>query len=837
MKNRALKYTIAFGVIGLIIAILIAYVERNTVATFQKNLPYISLGDNIKNRVTQAHLWFEELMAGDASLNFERDILTVFASSKEVLQTAYDGKENELGKFGKSNDEETQVIIKESIISLDKLLATAKERWKFKQQHVTTATEPVLDSTGAVIVTAAVSTGEEAGGELDQEFDANYQSFQKKMDELIVHINASVKSDVTYIDTLSWISIISLIVAFVFLCVLLYRLQSGSDKMVTENNTRLEEQSKDVSALTGFVESISAGDYTVEIEKLADESLSNTLITMRNKLRNNAEDDRKRNWSTTGLAQIGEILRTSTTSTEELFDNIIKFVVKYTKSNQGGLFILNEDNGTDKTLDLVACYAFERKKFLKKNVAIGEGLVGQCFMEGARIYLLEVPQEYISITSGLGSSNPNALLLVPLKVNERIYGVIELATFGQYQEYEIDLVEKLAESIASTISTVRANESTRILLERTQQQAEEMRAQEEEMRQNMEELEATQEEMRRKEKHIQSMLDDEKLRNEVSQKNRKVLMELTKNRDVQSGNWNAALEKITSTICNQLQVSRCSVWSLSDLKNRLKNEKLHILRDRTFESGNELLAKDYPGYFEALTREDVIVANDALTNAATREFADGYFNSLDITSLLDVPFFNDGRIAGVICCEQQHQQKQWTEEDIEFLKSCADLVTVAFNTMKINTMIDSLNGAQETLQTIIDNIPRAVFWKDKELRFQGCNRIFANVAGMRSHKDLVGHTDFDMPWKDHAEAYRTDDLAVMNSRKSRLDLEEKNVNSNGEISWVLTSKVPVMNQHGEVVAVLGMFEDITERKRKEADIESKLNELEQLKKMLESRTN
>jgi PAS domain S-box-containing protein len=77
----------------------------------------------------------------------------------------------------------------------------------------------------------------------------------------------------------------------------------------------------------------------------------------------------------------------------------------------------------------------------------------------------------------------------------------------------------------------------------------------------------------------------------------------------------------------------------------------------------------------------------------------------------------------------------------------------------------------------------------------------------------------------------------MNSRKSRLDLEEKNVNSNGEISWVLTSKVPVMNQHGEVVAVLGMFEDITERKRKEADIESKLNELEQLKKMLESRTN
>ncbi len=162
------------------------------------------------------------------------------------------------------------------------------------------------------------------------------------------------------------------------------------------------------------------------------------------------------------------------------------------------MFILNEDNETNKYLDLVACYAFERKKYMSRQVSLGDGLVGQCFLEGERIYLTEVPHEYVSITSGLGGATPNAVLLMPLKVNDTIFGVLELATFTRYEEFEIELVEKLAESIASTISTVRVNESTRILLERTQQQAEEMRAQEEEMRQNMEELEATQEEMRRK---------------------------------------------------------------------------------------------------------------------------------------------------------------------------------------------------------------------------------------------------------------------------------------------------------------------------------------------------
>lgn len=664
--TKALRYTLIFAVVGFITTFLIVYVQRNILDTYNRNLPFISLGDNIKNRTTKAHLWFEELLAGDKSLNFEKDVLSLLTSSQAILQGAYDGKNTELGSFAQTDDEETRAILKESIIDIEKLTEAAKERWNARAQATAVA---VTDST-------ATAGAGDAGSDLDQKFDAGFEEFQQTVERLVIHVGKNVNADTAYLNWLSWVSSLMVFVTFILLCTLLYRLQSSNDKVMVDNKAMLEEETRRVNTLSQFIEAVSAGNYDIELQtSTGEDNLTNTLITMRNKLKTNAEDDRKRNWTTTGIAQIGDILRASNTSSSDLYDNIIKFVVKYTGSNQGGLFILNEDDEKNHFLELVACYAFERKKYMTRQVQIGDGLVGQCFLEGERIYLLEVPQEYINITSGLGGANPNALLIVPLKVNETIYGVIELASFRRYEPHEIDLVEKLAETIASTISSVRVNETTRVLLEKTQQQAEEMKSQEEEIRQNMEELEATQEEMRRK----QTILEKE------------------------------------------LQQSQQQAEAL----------KL--------------------------------------------------------------------------------QEKKLTE-------------------------------SQDTLQAIVDNIPRAIFWKDRDLRFMGCNKIFASVAGAQSPAELIGKTDFDMAWSAQADGYRKDDQEVMRKREAKLDIEEVNINSAGEESWVLTSKVPIINTNNEVVAILGMFEDITTRKRKEAEINKKLQEREDalkeltaLKHLLETR--
>lgn len=814
MKKRAIQYAVLFLATGIILTALIGYVERKTILTYEQNLPYISLGETVKNRTIRAQLAMEEIANGDPSVNFDNDVLPHLSSSLTLLKDAYEGKTNELGSFNR-DEEDMRVLIKEAMVAVDKVTGTSRSR-------------------SNVRVVSNDSTGMSAAVKLeDRRINVMFAQAQSTLDRLVLHVNEDVESDRESLKVYTWLSIISLSTVFLVLSVVLYRLQNKNETIVAENATQLEVQERAVQSLSDFIESISAGDFNVDLNLEGDKNLTATLLKMRDKLRENAENDRRRNWSTSGLAQIGEILRANTSSTSELYDNILKFVVKYTKSNQGGLFLLNEDNETDKYLELVACYAFERKKYLTKKVTIGEGLVGQCYLEGERIYLLEVPQEYITITSGLGGSNPNALLIVPLKVNDTIFGVLELATFGKYEEFEIELVEKLAESIASTISAVRINDSTRILLEKTQQQAEEMRAQEEEMRQNMEELEATQEEMRRKEKHIQEMLEKEKIRSEFNNKNRQIIIELSKSEEVLKGEWVPALESITKSVGNQVQCSRTSIWKYDEANGGTLTSETTFHFDRgDFSSGTVINIPAGSAFARALKGEKIIMASDVSETTETKELVATYFKDQHIVSFVAVPFLSEGKLAGLITLENEDRRMEWTDDHIEFLKSSSDLLTVTQNTVRINTMVKDLSDAQETLQTIIDNLPRAVFWKDRDLRIQGCNRIFAAVAGKKSHKEMIGKTDFDMPWKERADEYRADDLAVMNSKEARIDHEERLVNSEGVESWVLTSKVPVFNQDGEVVAVLGMFEDITQRKRREAEVDTKLKELEMLKKKL-----
>jgi diguanylate cyclase (GGDEF)-like protein/PAS domain S-box-containing protein len=129
----------------------------------------------------------------------------------------------------------------------------------------------------------------------------------------------------------------------------------------------------------------------------------------------------------------------------------------------------------------------------------------------------------------------------------------------------------------------------------------------------------------------------------------------------------------------------------------------------------------------------------------------------------------------------------------------------------------AIAASMDLLKTIIDTAPVRVFWKDRNLCYLGCNTAFAHDAGMIHPDDLIGKDDFQMSWKAQADMYRADDWAVIAAGSPRLSYEEPQTTPDGRTIWLRTSKVPLRNQHQETIGLLGVYEDITERKRLESE--------------------
>jgi PAS domain S-box-containing protein len=251
-----------------------------------------------------------------------------------------------------------------------------------------------------------------------------------------------------------------------------------------------------LKAYTSFAKEVGKGKLDQDFQPLSEQDILGTeLIVMRDNLKAAESEKSLRDWTNEGMARMGEVLRRNNTNTKDLAEEVLRELVKYMKVNQGALFVVA--NNSKEVLELMATYAYEKKKFVNDEINIGNGLAGQCVLERKTVYLKEVPKDYVRITSGLGEALPRTLILVPLIHNEKVYGVLEMASFKPLDTYHITFIEKVAESIASTISTVQGNEQTKTLLEQSRQMSEMMKSQEEEMRQNMEELSATQEQMAR----------------------------------------------------------------------------------------------------------------------------------------------------------------------------------------------------------------------------------------------------------------------------------------------------------------------------------------------------
>ncbi len=250
-----------------------------------------------------------------------------------------------------------------------------------------------------------------------------------------------------------------------------------------------------------FTHALIAGDLSTsftypDMDKTLSESLNklkDTLVRNREHERRRRLDERQRNWVSEGLAEFGDILRTHSQDLDSMAYAVVSGMVRYLDANQGAVYLTKQLEG-EKILEMIACHAYERRKFPGKQIVWGDGLIGAVAMEKKGYYTDKIPEGYLTITSGLGKANPRYLLIEPLLWNDQVFGIIEIASFKHMEEHQVQFVARVAENIATTMNTMESNLRTEQLLKETQAQADQLASQEEQVRQNMDALKLAQEE-------------------------------------------------------------------------------------------------------------------------------------------------------------------------------------------------------------------------------------------------------------------------------------------------------------------------------------------------------
>jgi PAS domain S-box-containing protein len=529
-----------------------------------------------------------------------------------------------------------------------------------------------------------------------------------------------------------------------------------------------------------FAASLAEGRNPGKMKGLGrDDSLANSLNNLARSLQAAKLEEEKhrksreeRRWANEGVAKFGEILRIHNKDIESLCENVIQELVKYLDASAGGIFLLDEQE--DPGYELMASFAFDRKKHIKSRVRQGEGLVGTCAIEKEKIYLTDVPDDYINIASGFGESKPNCLLLMPLLLEDITLGVLEIASLKKFSEYEIEFVDDLAESIASAVSAVQMNMRTAELLEQSRKQAREMAKQEEIMRQNVEELQTTQEESARRESEISGILNG-----------------IHNSSHVAEFNVNEELISMNDRFLQLLQNQR----------NQLIGKKYHEITgvSRHTDSFREFWQEIRDG--KTNTRIDKITLPTGTEIWLRQTF----------TPIID----SEGGLLKVLLIAADITETVEQKESLE--KQSAEL-------NRANIEMKSFSDAVD--QALI----KCVYSPSGQILEM--NEIYEHVTGY-TRKEMLGKNN--RVFLQRVEKEQFDKIWSDIQKDKPYSGVIRRTKPTGEEVWIMSSFTPVKDENGNIFKVFFLGQDITERKLKYQLLEEANKEIDRLRQELDER--
>ncbi|MBN2272849.1 MAG: PAS domain-containing protein [Bacteroidales bacterium] len=531
------------------------------------------------------------------------------------------------------------------------------------------------------------------------------------------------------------------------------------------------------------------------------------LARQESEFREKMIEEEKLKYAAVGLSKFSDILSGSEEELEKVGQNLICELVKYLDVNMGALYIIKGEDSSDKVLELASAYA-PGKEQMQAKIHPGEGFVGTCYNEGQLIEITDIPDTYTKISSGLGEALPNYLAFIPLILDEDKLGVIELAAFKNLEKYKLDFVQRLSQNVASFIAIRSATSMMQEMLARSQSQAEELQSQEEELRQNLEEMQATQEELNRQMKQNKIIQDD-----------------LAKEKSLMDALMNNIPEYIY----------------FKDLDSKFLKSSRSLAQSFGVSKPEEMIGNSDFDYFEEEHarpayegEQEIIRTGKPIIDLVEKEVKkDGRVTWVMTTKM---PLYDqNGKIVGTYGISKDITQAKKMEIEVqeknEALKAQEEELRQNLEEMKtvqeeMERQKAELDWEKHLMDTLLNNLPEYIYFKDKESKFLKNSLSHAKLFGFSDPIEILGKSDFDFFAEEHARPAFEDEQKIIKTGKPIINLVEKEVKKDGSLTWVSTSKMPLHDKNGKIIGTFGISKDITETKKMEMEIQQRNQELQ-----------
>ncbi len=341
---------------------------------------------------------------------------------------------------------------------------------------------------------------------------------------------------------------------------------------------------------------IAGGDYSADMTPRSDQDeLGIALNKMTENLRDVSATNASEQWRKNGQTELAESMR-GELDLPTLAKNVITYLAKYLDAQVGVMYIAGEDE----TLRLTGSYAFNQRKRVTTIVKPGEGLVGQAAVDRASISITEVPEDYITVSSGLGEAVPRSLLAVPVILEGEVKGVLELGSFEPLDAARVEFIETVAESIAIALNSAQDRDKMHELLEQSQSQSERLQAQQEELRASNEELEEQADALKRSEENLKAQSEELQASNEELEEKSEYLSKQKSDIEVKNKELEIAGQEIEEKALDLEAASKYKSEFLANMSHELRTPLNSLL----------ILAKSLSGNEEGnLTEDQVKAAN------------------------------------------------------------------------------------------------------------------------------------------------------------------------------------------------------------------------------------